>query len=101
MRPMFDPRLPELSDGDPRLCRGRDDWEEWPEGEERPDWMGPEPYTSVHRWQGNNADRMYCGWCECTSDHVRRRFAEWRYEDLIARNTEALESLVAAVRRLH
>lgn len=100
---MIDPHLPELRTGDPRLCAGREDYAEMLQtygklGEPVPEWVGPVPYSTVHQWQGNSPDRMYCRWCVCTSDHVRQRFSEWRYEEVIERHTAALQSLAAAIR---
>lgn len=74
----FDPELPELHDLDPRLCAG-------------PHWLPephPEAFQHPHDWGYAN-----CWKCGLSKDDLRRRFAEWRYEALLERNTAALEAI--------
>jgi hypothetical protein len=57
--------------------------------------VGPPPWTKVHEWRGGAPPKFasYCRWCEADADEVRRRFTEWRYEQLIERNTAALRAI--------
>lgn len=105
MTGVFDPKLPELSEHDPRLCPGREDWDDaglYPEG--APEWMGPAPYTKPHGWQGGGSHGSttyprYCRWCEVTDDAVRERFRDWRYEQLVEKLTAAVTRLTNAIER--
>jgi len=78
---VFDPKMPELGEHDPRLCPGEPVLSEWDETDgPRPEWWPPEPHTRVHDWQGGGSlsgkdYQRYCRWCEVKEDAVRAR---WR-----------------------
>jgi hypothetical protein len=73
---------------DPRLCPGvRADgsWNRHPSTKT----------NSSHEWSYTyDRGNRHCEWCEITESELNQAFFEWRYEQLITRNTAVLERLV-------
>jgi hypothetical protein len=86
--------LPELHEQDPRLCPGRDDYDQTV-GElgEAPYWLGPAPFTTTHDFGDPVEPRHRCQWCFVTPEQVRDRFRDWRYEQLVEQLNQTLDRL--------